>query len=76
MTSCGKFNPDLIPLSLEDPMMRGYNYGNYTDYATPTQYVRLLSQATRGLNPKDNQTKNIPKGSNYGFEQTPAMRMK
>lgn len=76
MTSCKKFNPDLIPLFLEDPLMRGYNYGNYSNYANPYQYNRLLSQATRGLNPKDNKQKNIPMSYNYGFKETPAMRMK
>lgn len=66
-----KYNKQIIPL--EDRLVRGYNYGDYSDTASPYKIdERILSTATKGL---DGTVKYIPNGSNFAFHNTPAMRM-
>ncbi len=75
---CNFYDPTLPiikPAYLEDPNVRGYNYNEYSDFATPTQHIRIISQNTKGLPPNQMIYKNIPTGYNYAFHQTPAMRI-
>ena len=61
---------------LEDYAVRGANYMEFSDYVHPTKSnIRILSQNTKGLPPKEMMYKNIPTGYNYGFHNTPAMRL-
>ena len=61
---------------LEDYAVRGSNYMEFSDYIHPTKSnIRILSQNTKGLPPKDVEYRNIPTGRNYGFHNTPSMRM-
>ena len=61
---------------LEDSAVRGANYMEYSDYIHPTKSnIRILSQNTKGLPPNETKYKNIPTGYNYGFHNTPAMRL-
>jgi hypothetical protein len=63
----------IIPL--EDHMVLGANYMDYTNWVEPTKIdFRLLSQTTKGL-PENERHKSIPVGFSYGFHNTPAMRM-
>lgn len=68
------YNAPQIPL--EDYTVRGANYNDYSDSVYPTKLnVRILSHNTKGLPLKDTKYKNIPVGSNYAFQNTPAMRI-
>ena len=68
------FLAETIPL--EDYAVRGSNYMEYTDFVQPTKLnVRLLSQNTKGLPPREIEYKNIPTSNGYAFNNTPAMRM-
>ena len=63
-------------IPLEDYVVRGANYMEYTDFVHPTKLnVRLLSQNTKGLPPEQTKYRNIPTGINFAFHNTPAMRM-
>ena len=62
-------------VKMYDSMTKGANYMDYTNYVSPTQNTRILSQNTKGLIPSQTQYKNIPTGSNYAFYNTPAMGM-
>jgi hypothetical protein len=63
-------------IPLEDYAVRGANYADYSDSVIPTKLnVRILSQNTKGLPPSETKYKNIPVGYNYGFHNTPAMRL-
>jgi len=61
--------------SLEDYAVRGANYMEYSGFTHPSKNVRILSQNTKGLPPDQTKYKNIPTGFNYGFHNTPSMRM-
>lgn len=66
----------LYRIPLEDYQVRGYNYANYTNWVSPYKiHERILSQATKGLNPEEERFRNLPDGHNYAFHNTPAMRM-
>lgn len=66
-----RYNRQIIPL--EDRLVRGYNYGDYSESMSPYKIdQRILSTATKGL---DGTTKFIPNGTNFAFHNTPAMRM-
>jgi hypothetical protein len=66
-----RYNKQIIPL--EDRLVRGYNYGEYSNTTSPYKIdERILSTATKGL---DGTVKYIPNGSNFAFHNTPAMRM-
>ena len=68
------FKKQVIPI--EDKKVRGYNYLDYATSIPPYAIdFRILSQATKGLNPKDDRLRNIPHGFNYAFHNTPAMSM-
>lgn len=69
------FKRQVIPI--EDYHVRGYNYGDFTDYPTPyaTRDMRILSQNTKGLPKNETKSKHIPTGYNYAFHNTPAMPM-
>ena len=72
----GKFyRTPIIPL--EDSIVRGANYEEYSDSVNPNQMMnlRILSQNTKGLPKKEMLYRNIPVGNNYAFPNTPAMRM-
>lgn len=61
---------------LEDTHVRGANYMEYSEYVHPTMSnIRILSQNTKGLPPKEMKYKNIPVGFGYGFHNTPAQPM-
>jgi hypothetical protein len=67
---------EATPIKLEDYMVRGANYLEYSSYIHPTNLnVRILSHNTKGLPEEDTIYKNIPSGANYAFHNTPAMRM-
>jgi hypothetical protein len=64
------------PAKLEDYIVRGSNYMEYSNYIHPTKSnIRILSQNTKGLPPENTKYRNIPSGTNYAFHNTPAMRM-
>lgn len=66
-----RYNKQVIPL--EDRLVRGYNYGDYSEAVSPYKIDdRILSTATKGLN---GTIKYIPNGANFAFHNTPAMRM-
>jgi hypothetical protein len=68
------YKKQIIPL--EDSLVRGHNYMDYSNTISPHKIdFRILSQTTKGLNPKDNNFKNIPDGANYAFHNTPMVRM-
>lgn len=68
------YKAQVIPL--EDYVVRGANYMQYSNTVHPTKVdYRILSQTTKGLNPKETKYKNLPTGVNYAFHNTPAMRM-
>ncbi len=61
---------------IEDYTVRGWNYQDFSNTVHPGKIdFRILSQATKGINPNDDRYKNIPDGANYAFHNTPAMRM-
>ena len=61
---------------LEDYRVRGWNYNQFSDFPHPTKSnIRILSQNTKGLPPKETQYNNIPIGWNYAFHNTPAMNL-
>lgn len=66
------FQPQIA--QLDDPIMQGYNYMDFSDNVSPVNSakLRLISPTTGGLPKKDNQYKNIPIGSNYAFNNSPA----
>ena len=67
------YKAQIIPI--EDHLVRGHNYLNYTNWVEPTKIdYRILSQSTKGL-PNRESAKHIPVGWNYGFHNTPAMTM-
>jgi hypothetical protein len=64
------------PIPLEDYVVRGANYMEYSDFPHPVKSnIRILSQNTKGLPPEQTKYKNVPSGYNYAFHNTPAMRM-
>lgn len=68
------YKAQIIPL--EDYKVRGHNYMDYSNSAGAySTDKRILSQSTKGLDPKDDILKHIPDGYNYAFHNTPAMRM-
>lgn len=68
------YKAQIIPL--EDHLVRGHNYMNYSNYVAPWKVdFRILSQTTKGLNPKDDKYRTLPTGFGYAFHNTPAMRM-
>jgi len=68
------YRAQVIPL--EDYLVRGANYEEYSDSVHPTKTnVRILSLNTKGLPPDQTKYKNIPIGTNFAFHNTPAMRM-
>jgi len=68
------YKAQIIPI--EDHLVRGHNYGDYSNWVSPyNMEIRILSQATKGINPKNNKYKNLPTAINYAFHNTPAMRM-
>lgn len=69
------YKKQIVPI--EDYLVRGYNYTDYSDFPTPYQVtnMRILSQNTKGLPPEQTKTKNIPLGYNFAFHNTPAMPM-
>ena len=67
------YNAQIIPI--EDHLVRGSNYLDYSNWVEPSKIdFRILSQTTKGL-PESDSVRNIPTGWNYGFHNTPAMRM-
>lgn len=61
---------------LEDYRVRGWNYMDFSSNPHPTKAnIRILSQNTKGLPPKETQYRNIPSGWNYAFHNTPAMNL-
>ena len=68
------YRAQVIPL--EDYLVRGANYEEYSDSVHPTKInVRILSLNTKGLPPDQTKYRNLPTGSNFAFHNTPAMRM-
>ena len=68
------YKPIVIPM--EDVNVRGYNYAEYSNAVMPEKSdIRILSQSTKGLNPKDTKIQHLPDGFNYGFHNSPAMAM-
>jgi len=62
-------------IPLEDQAVRGYNYMDFSNWVEPSKIdYRILSQSTKGL-PLSEKYKNIPVGFEYGFHNTPAVRM-
>ena len=65
-------------IPIEDYKIKGFNYGDYSDYPTPYQVrqMRILSQNTKGLPADQAKNKNIPTGYNYAFHHnTPVLPM-
>lgn len=60
------------PAYLEDPCTRGANYNEYSNFASPTAHIRILSQNTKGLPPDQMMYKNIPTASNFAFHNSPS----
>lgn len=67
------YKGQIIPI--EDYMVKGYNYLEYTNTVNPYQLrdLKILSQNTKGLPPEQTKYQNIPSGWNYAFHNTPAM---
>lgn len=62
--------------NLEDYLVRGANYANYSDYVHPSKSdFWILSQNTKGLPPDQTKYRNIPTGRNYAFYGSPSMRL-
>jgi hypothetical protein len=69
-----QYKPIVIPM--EDVRVRGYNYAEYSNAVMPERSdIRILSQSTKGLNPKETKIQHLPDGFNYGFHNSPAMAM-
>lgn len=67
------YKPHVLPL--EDYKVRGYNYMDYSNKVQPYNIdFKILSQASKGIYPKDSRLRNIPTSSNYAFHDSPAMR--
>lgn len=65
-----------MPIKIEDQMVKGANYMEYTDYVHPSKLnIRILSQNTKGLPPDETKYKNVPTGYNYAFHNTPIVSM-
>ena len=61
---------------LEDYRVKGWNYGDYSMTPHPTKSnIRILSQNTKGLPPKETEYRNVPTASNYAFHNTPALQL-
>lgn len=67
------YKPQVLPL--EDYKVRGYNYMDYSNKVRPHNIdFKILSQASKGIYPKDSRLRNIPTSSNYAFHDSPSMR--
>ena len=61
---------------LEDYRVKGWNYMDFSSAPHPTKSnIRILSQNTKGLPPKETEYRNVPTAANYAFHNTPALSM-
>ena len=61
-----------IAVPLEDRLVRGYNYAEYSNNVEPKKIdIKILTRTTQG-NPY---SRELPESTNFAFHNTPAMRM-
>lgn len=67
------FNDILINHNKNRLSLKGYNYNDFTNFASPNSHIRILSQNTKGLPPDQMIYRNIPVPSNYAFLNTSSL---
>lgn len=67
-------NNQVWKMLLHDPIMRGSNYSEYSNFVTPNQIENKITKEKQKGHEPGAQGKNIPIGHNFAFNDSPAQK--